>query len=173
LSQCISLKCFVRVLAWHYGLAQVSHLAFQLLFSNTYGSISVVKQDVNCYLAIKSMRIKKSFDGEAFYRALEATVKARGVTWKQLAERTQVSPTTLARMATGRKPDAASVAALSAWAGLNLADFVFMVDRPKRPETMAVLGTTLRADPALDPRSVEALESIFRAAYLSMRRKPD
>jgi transcriptional regulator with XRE-family HTH domain len=120
------------------------------------------------------MGTKKDFDAEAFYLALEATVKARGITWKQLSETTGVSPTTLARMATGRNPDAASIAALSAWAGLNPADFVSNANaRHKRPETMAVVGSTLRSDPTLDKQSARALESIFRAAYLSMRRKTD
>jgi hypothetical protein len=76
-------------------------------------------------------------------------------------------------MATGRNPDAASVAALSAWAGLNLADFVFFDAPRKGAETMAVVGKTLRSDPTLDAKSVKALESIFQAAYLSMRRKRD
>ena len=114
--------------------------------------------------------MKKDFDSQAFYRALEATVKNRGFTWKQASEQTGVSPTTLARMATGRNPDAASVAALSAWAGLNVADFVASAEPRKPAETLAVVGTTLRSDPALDAASVKALESIFQAAYLSMRR---
>ena len=66
----------------------------------------------------------KGFNGDAFYRSLEATVSARGINWKQVAAETGVSASTLTRMAQGRKPDAASLAALSAWAGINPSDFV-------------------------------------------------
>jgi transcriptional regulator with XRE-family HTH domain len=66
----------------------------------------------------------KGFNGDAFYRALESAVAARSKSWKQVAAETGVSASTLARMAQGRRPDAASLAALSAWAGLNPSDFV-------------------------------------------------
>lgn len=119
------------------------------------------------------MARKDDFDAPAFYAAIEAAVGARGITWKQLAEDTGVSATTLARMATGRNPDAASVAALSAWAGLNLADFVGGLPRKKMPaDTLEIVGNTLRADPTLDAKSAKALESIFQTAYQSMRKKP-
>src|SRR2546425_294346 len=66
----------------------------------------------------------KGFDSEGFYSALAATVEAKSVSWKQVSTDTGVSASTLTRMAQGRHPDAASLAALSAWAGLNPADFV-------------------------------------------------
>ena len=66
----------------------------------------------------------KGFDGDSFYNALESTVNRRGKNWRQVAAETGVSASTLARMAQGRRPDAASLAALSAWAGLNPSDFV-------------------------------------------------
>ena len=66
----------------------------------------------------------KGFDARALFGALESTVIARGRTWKQVAAETGVSASTLTRMAHGRGPDAASLAAVSAWAGLNPSDFV-------------------------------------------------
>jgi transcriptional regulator with XRE-family HTH domain len=120
------------------------------------------------------MTKKDDFDAPGFYAAIEAAVNARGITWKQLAEATGVSATTLARMATGRNPDAASVAALSAWAGLNLADFVGGNRRKKKSAgTLEIVSDTLRSDPALDAESAKALESIFQAAYRSMRKKSE
>ena len=67
---------------------------------------------------------KKNFDADGFYRALSRGVEARGVTWKQVSDATGVSSSTLSRMADGRRPDAASLAVLSAWAGLNPAEYV-------------------------------------------------
>src|SRR5438067_387824 len=106
----------------------------------------------------------KGFDGDAFYRALEATVSARGVNWKQVAVDTGVSASTLTRMAQRRKPDAASLAALSAWAGLNPSDFVQAPYKASRRESMAQISTLLRADPNLDSQGAEAVEAIVRAA---------
>lgn len=68
-------------------------------------------------------RTKENWDDNAFYAALCTSVSARGTTWKAVGEATGVSPTTLCRMAAGRHPDAASLAALSAWAGLNPVKF--------------------------------------------------
>lgn len=112
----------------------------------------------------------KGFDGNAFYRALEATVSARGITWKQVSSETGVSASTLTRMAQRRKPDAASLAALGAWAGINPTDFVNAAYKALRPEPMAQISMLLRNDPNLDEQSADAVEAIVRAAYERMRK---
>ncbi len=112
----------------------------------------------------------KGFDGDAFYRALENTVNARSKTWKQVAAETGVSASTLTRMAQGRRPDAGSLAALSAWAGLNPSDFVNAPFKAAHPESMAKISSLLRADPTLDAESAEAVEAIVRAAYERLRK---
>jgi transcriptional regulator with XRE-family HTH domain len=106
----------------------------------------------------------KGFNGDAFYRALESTVVARGKNWKHVAMETGISASTLTRMAQGRRPDAASLAALSAWAGLNPSDFVDAPYKVSQPEPMAQISTLLRSDP-LDSDAAEAVEAIVRAAY--------
>src|ERR1700687_15828 len=78
----------------------------------------------------------KGFNGDAFYRALETTVTARKKAWKHVASETGVSASTLARRPQGRRPDAASLAALSAWAGLNPSDFVEPPYKTAHPEPM-------------------------------------
>src|ERR1700681_2244449 len=100
----------------------------------------------------------KGFDGDAFFRALEATVVARSKTWKQVAAETGISASTLTRMAQGRKPDAASLAALSAWAGLNPSDFVQAPYKANKPEPIAQISSLLRTDPNLDTEAAEAVE---------------
>jgi transcriptional regulator with XRE-family HTH domain len=114
--------------------------------------------------------INKGFDGDAFYRALEATVTARSKSWKEVASETSVSASTLARMAQGRRPDAASLAALSAWAGLNPSDFVDTPHRRSKPEAIAQISTLLRTDPNLDKQSAETVEAIVKAAYERLRK---
>jgi len=112
----------------------------------------------------------KGFDGDGFYRALEATVTARSVSWKNVATETGVSASTLTRMAQGRRPDAASLAALSAWAGLNPSDFVSATYKAARPEAMAQISTLLRSDPNLDAQGAEAVEAIVKAAYERLKK---
>jgi hypothetical protein len=73
-------------------------------------------------------------------------------------------------MAQGRKPDAASLAVLSAWAGLNPSDFVQAFYKASSPEAMAQISTLLRADPNLDADGAETLEAIVRAAYERLRK---
>lgn len=109
----------------------------------------------------------KKFDARGFYEALSATVASRNVSWKLVGEATGVSQTTLSRMSSERVPDAASLAALSAWAGLNPGDFV---DVPRgETEPLAMVSKLFRSDPRLDTKSAQALEAIVRAAYEQFR----
>lgn len=115
----------------------------------------------------------KGFDGDGFYRALQNTVTTRSKTWKQVAAETGISASTLARMAQGRRPDAASLAALSAWAGLNPSDFVHAPYKTQQSEPMAKISTLLRSDPSLDAQGADAVEAILRAAYERLRKSTD
>ena len=115
-------------------------------------------------------RTAKGFNSRAFYTALLRSVELRGVSLRQVARETGVTPSTLTRMREGRWPDGAGLAALSAWADLNPADFI---DTPLQHtgdllplEKIAVL---IRADPNLTPDAARALEEIIRAAYEGFR----
>ena len=108
------------------------------------------------------------FDFPSFYKALGATVTARGISWKAVSEQTGVSQSTLSRMSRGRQPDAASLTALSAWSGINPVDFT---TAPKNdPEAVARVSRLLRADPNLDEDSADALEAIITTAYERLKR---
>jgi transcriptional regulator with XRE-family HTH domain len=112
------------------------------------------------------------FDFEGFYKALNATREARQMNWKQVGDEAAVGASTLARMAQNKRPDADGLAALSAWAGLNPADFVGSVARANGPEPLAEISRVLRQDPKLEPDDAAAIEDIIRAAYARLR-KPD
>jgi transcriptional regulator with XRE-family HTH domain len=68
--------------------------------------------------------MKLNFDATGWLLAITKAVQKRGVTWKKVSEETGVGTTTLSRMKAGRSPDAASLAALSNWAGINPANFI-------------------------------------------------
>lgn len=69
-----------------------------------------------------SVQSKEEFDLDSFTAAFFRAVDTRGWSAKQVAEATGVSETTISRMRNhGRAPDAASLAALAGWAGINTA----------------------------------------------------
>lgn len=115
----------------------------------------------------------KDFDADGFYSAIESTMVSRDMNWKEVSKETQVSQSTLTRMAQGRKPDAASLASLAAWAAVNPADYVRMKHRARRAEPLAAISTHLRSDPNLTAESAAALEEMLKSAYkrLATKRK--
>lgn len=106
-----------------------------------------------------------SFDGVAFFAALDGVREARTLNWKQVAQGAGVSPSTLTRLAQGKRPDVDSLAALVDWAGLSADDFVVRVHGETRDEPLAMISTYLRADKSLSPRVAEALEDVLQATY--------
>src|SRR5215468_7825786 len=114
--------------------------------------------------------VVKGFNVSAFFEVVAEVVAARNTNWKLLAKEVGVSPSTLSRRGRGRCPDAATLAALSAWAGLNPADFVVASKRRTAANPLAAISGVLRSDPDLAPNAVQALETIIRVAYASMER---
>lgn len=114
---------------------------------------------------------KGQFDVEAFYSALDSQRQSQRMTWKQVAEESGVSASTLTRMAQGRRPDVDSMAALLVWSGLDANSFV----RGERSEQsgsdpLATITAYLRADPHLTPQSAAAIEAVVKAAYEKLRK---
>jgi transcriptional regulator with XRE-family HTH domain len=119
------------------------------------------------------MSAEDLFDFKAFYRALDATREARAKSWKQVADESSVSASTLARMSQDKRPDASGLAALAAWSGLNPGEFVTYAARTDRPEPLAAISSVLSQDPSLDPPAAAALEDIIRAAYARLARRDE
>jgi transcriptional regulator with XRE-family HTH domain len=80
------------------------------------------------------------FDFERFYQAVNAKRTARSASWRQVAREVGIGKSTLARMSQNKRPDADGLAALSFWAQLNPADFVFVESAP------AQAAVTFRTD---------------------------
>jgi transcriptional regulator with XRE-family HTH domain len=114
-----------------------------------------------------------SFDLEAFYAALNSTRQTRLLNWKQVAEESGVSASTLTRMAQGKRPDVDGFAALAAWSRLDPGDFVRRsrtgTKENPEPEPLAAISTYLRRDRNLTPEAATAIESIIAAAYEKLR----
>ena len=72
------------------------------------------------------------FNFQKFYEAVNAKRTERAASWRQVAREIGIGKSTLARMAQNKRPDADGLAALSFWAQINPADFVF-IDPPPGP----------------------------------------
>jgi transcriptional regulator with XRE-family HTH domain len=116
---------------------------------------------------------KQDFDADAFYEALEREVRTRSTSWRQVSSDTGVNATTLTRMSQGRRPDAASLAALSAWAGINPAEFVQPAQTASRPQaqTLNKVSLLFRQDPSLTKDARKTLENILETTYNNLRTK--
>lgn len=62
-------------------------------------------------------------------RRLETRRREQGLTWRQLADLVDVSPSTFSRMAEGRRPDADALVSLLVWLDLDT-DIAIMI-KPK------------------------------------------
>jgi transcriptional regulator with XRE-family HTH domain len=109
----------------------------------------------------------RPFDNDAFFAALDATRRARDLSWRQIARETNVSPSTLTRVGQGKRPDVDSFAALAAWAGLDPEDFIPKSERPAEP--LSEISLLLRRDPNLSPEAAAALDEMLKATYGRLR----
>jgi len=74
-------------------------------------------------------------------------------------------------MAQGRRPDADSLAKLSAWAGINPADYVDRIGDIQSAESLTKVLAYFRADANLTKEAAVALEEMVQAAYNRLKKK--
>src|ERR1700687_5860592 len=105
------------------------------------------------------MAKRGSFNADAFYAAVDSARQAKRKNWKQVAGESGVSASTLTRMAQGKRPDVDGLAALLAWSGLDVDDYVRNgEERSGEPEPLAMISTYLRSDRHLSKEAAIALE---------------
>ena len=140
--------------------------------------VCIVVLNIGLNLSMNSCRnadgrtyVAKGLNIGAFYEVLAEVVAARKTTWRLVGLETGVPKATLVRMARGGCPDAASLAALSAWAGLNPADFVVIAGDGKPSQLLSAISTVLNADPYLEPAAARDLEAIIYVTYAGFRQQ--
>ena len=119
------------------------------------------------------MAKKGWFDAQAFYAALDAARQAKNLNWKEVAGQSGVSASTLTRMAQGKRPDVDGLAALVAWSGLDADKYVRTEGERPEPEPLAMISTYLRGDKNLSHETADAIDALVKAAYESLRQKPE
>ncbi|MCY4029689.1 MAG: helix-turn-helix transcriptional regulator [Acidobacteria bacterium] len=111
------------------------------------------------------------FDVAALHAALDAQRRSCGLAWKDVADESGVSASTLTRLSQGRQPDVNSLAALTAWLGISADDFM-RSERAERfgaPAPLAQISSIIHRDPNLNPEGVVALEEMIKATYARLR----
>ena len=111
------------------------------------------------------------FDATGFYGAIDSVRQARELNWKQVANQSGVSASTLTRMAQGKRPDVDGLAALAAWSGLDVDAYVRSSQQRPQPEPLALISTYLRSDKNLSPEAATALDELVKATYERLRTK--
>lgn len=112
------------------------------------------------------------FAQSAFYAAVDAKRRERGLTWKQVAAESGVGASTLTRMGQGKGPDAKGLAALVSWSGLSLDSFV-RIDRKPRPQesdTLALITAHFHSDPNLTTDGAETLSRLVALSYQQLKK---
>lgn len=116
-------------------------------------------------------------DARGLYHALDAQRRARGLSWRQLAEESGVSPSLLTRMGNGHRPDLDGFIALVQWLGSPAEDFmVWPPDMPRRqtePPLETQLALLLRARNDLSTADREYLLEIFGATMRRINATPE
>ena len=112
---------------------------------------------------------RAEFDAATFYAALDAARAARQMNWKQVAEASGVSASTLTRLAQRRRPDVDSMAALLAWSGLSADSFVVGDQERPRAEPLSQIATYLGTDQNLSQYGREAMMQVISAAYVQLK----
>lgn len=105
-------------------------------------------------------------DPGALYAAVDRKRSSANLSWRELAGKLGISPSTFTRMAQGRRPDVDTFATLLRWLNMQADEFV----RPRIPQTeeqepMAVISSYLRSARNIRSEDAEALEDIIAAAY--------
>jgi transcriptional regulator with XRE-family HTH domain len=87
-------------------------------------------------------------DARRLYDALDAQRRARGLSWRQLADESGVSPSLLSRMGNGHRPDLDGFIALVQWLGMPAETFMVWPEQPREqaePGLETQLALLLRA----------------------------
>src|SRR5947209_1432090 len=104
-------------------------------------------------------------DIDALVAALDARRKAEKLSWRELAKRARVSPSTLSRMQQGKRPDVDTFAALLGWLNMPAENFLSESLNSKKPHPLSAVSSLLRGKKEMSPQAEEALNELVEAAF--------
>ena len=112
---------------------------------------------------------KAEFRQRAFHAALDSVRVSRGLTWKNVAEQSGASASTLTRLSQGKRPDVDSLSALIRWSGLTADDYMPPAQTTVPPEPLAEITSVVYGDRSLSTGDQDAMIDIIRATYIRLR----
>lgn len=105
-------------------------------------------------------------DVEALYAALDRKRQNLKLSWRTLASKLEITPSTFTRMAQGLKPDVDTFATLIRWLGMSQEEFLLPVRKAvKNTDPVAMISTYLRGAKNVSHEQADALEDIISAAF--------
>lgn len=105
-------------------------------------------------------------DVEALYAALDSKRQTKGLSWRALATKLEITPSTFTRMAQGLKPDVDTFATLVRWLGMSQEEFLRPAKRRvENADHVAMISSYLRGAKNISQEEAEALEDIISAAF--------
>lgn len=113
---------------------------------------------------------KVEFQLEPFFQALDRERLARDLNWKQVAEQSGVSASTLSRMSQGKRPDVDSLSLLLNWSGLGADNFIGGNRKlsSSRAEPLHQITSVLHSDRNLSDDGRETMIDMITAAYMRL-----
>ena len=105
-------------------------------------------------------------DVDALYAALDQKRQTQQFSWRALAQKLEISPSTFTRMAQGLKPDVDTFATLIRWLGMSQEEFLLPAKRNNQnADTVAMISSYLRGAKNINHEQASALEDIIGAAF--------
>ncbi|PRX45358.1 helix-turn-helix protein [Prauserella shujinwangii] len=112
-------------------------------------------------------------DARRLYDALDAQRRARGLSWRQVAQEAGVSPSLLSRMGNGQRPDLDGFIGLVQWLGTPAEEFMVRSGGQRReqagPALEAQLALLLRARDDLTDADKEYLLEVVGTTMRRIR----
>jgi transcriptional regulator with XRE-family HTH domain len=105
-------------------------------------------------------------DVEALYAALDRKRQLEKLSWRALATKLGITPSTFTRMAQGLKPDVDTFATLIRWLGIPQEQVLQPAGkRHDESDPFAMISSYLRGSKNIRQEEAEALEDIISAAF--------
>lgn len=115
-------------------------------------------------------------DVPALYAVLDQKRQEGNLSWRDVAKRLDVSPSTFTRMSDGLRPDVDTFATLIHWLGLPADRFMVHEGADSEAEQespIVMISSYLRSAKNVRAEDAEALDDILRAAWKHMQRGGD
>ena len=109
---------------------------------------------------------KTRIDAAGLQNALDQARLSKGLSWRQVAAESGVTPSLLSRLRNGYKPDADGFMTLVTWLGLPAEEFLVEEGASRSvsaPELTVQLAPLLRASKDLEEEDVAMLQELIQA----------